>query len=458
MSAHTNIAADQSTRAAGYLYRVCSVAALGGLLFGFDTAVINGAIVFLKAQFALSEIQVEIAASSLLAGCVAGASLAGFLSDRFGRRRVLLASAALFLLSSLGAALPRTLTEFVGARFAGGLAIGVASVMSPLYIAEISPARLRGRLVTLNQLAIVSGILLAYLINWQLSKLGAASWRWMFAVAALPSLVFLLNLLLVPESPRWLVKQGRMEEALLILKRLSGPAAAQAEAAEIRDAIALEKGSVSELCGPALRRPLTIAVALAVLSQVTGINTILYYGSLIFTEHGGQNARAALGANVIIGVVNLAGTIVALFTIDRFGRKPLLITGSAAMAVALTALAAAFHFQASNPALLLGLILAYVAAFAISLGPGAWLLMSELFPTKVRGRAAAIATITLWLACLAVTFTFLTLVSLAGPAGAFCVYASLCILTVIFVWRGAPETKGRTLEEIENLWRPNREL
>ena len=452
MITQTGIAPGK-TRSSAYLYRLCSVAALGGLLFGFDTAVINGAIVFLKAQFALSQVQVEIAASSLLAGCVLGASLAGFLSDRFGRRRVLIAAAGLFLLSSVGAALPRTLVEFVAARFAGGLAIGVASVMSPLYIAEISPARLRGRLVTLNQLAIVSGILLAYLINWQLSNLGAESWRWMFAVAALPSLVFLLNLLVVPESPRWLVKQGRMEEALAVLGRLLEPAAARAEAAEIRDAIALEEGPVTELFGSALRRPLTIAVGLAVLSQVTGINTILYYGSLIFTEHGGQSAGAALGANVIIGAVNLAGTIVALFTIDRLGRKPLLITGTAVMAVALAGLAAAFYFQASDPALLLGLILVYVAAFAISLGPGAWLLMSELFPTKVRGRAAGIATIALWLACLAVTFTFLTLVSLAGPAGAFCLYASLCVVTVVFVWRFAPETKGRTLEQIEKLWR-----
>ncbi len=436
-----------------HLVKSTVVAALGGLLFGFDTAVINGAIVFLKAQFALSEVQVEIAASSLLAGCVLGASLAGLLSDRFGRRRVLIAAAALFLLSSVGAALPRTLVEFAAARFAGGLAIGVASVMSPLYIAEISPARLRGRLVTLNQLAIVSGILLAYLINWRLSDLGAGSWRWMFAVAAAPSLVFLLNLLLAPESPRWLIKQGRGQEALGVLERLSDPAAARAEAAEIREAIALEEGAAVDLFGPALRRPLTIAVALAVLSQVTGINTILYYGSLIFTEHGGQSASAALGANVIIGAINLAGTIVALFTIDRLGRKPLLITGSAVMAAALGGLAAAFYFRASNPALLLGLILAYVAAFAISLGPGAWLLMSELFPTKVRGRAAGVATIALWLACLAVTFTFLSLVSLAGPAGAFCLYASLCVVTVVFVSRCAPETKGRTLEQIEKLWR-----
>jgi sugar porter (SP) family MFS transporter len=436
---------------AGYVYLIAAVAALGGLLFGFDTAIINGALVFLKKDFNLSDSQTELAASSILFGAVAGAALAGWLTDRYGRRRLLFGAAALFTVSALAAAVPRTLTEFVLARLAGGLAIGVASLLVPLYIAEIAPARIRGRLVTLNQLAIVSGILLAYVASYYLAGLGLASWRWMFAIAAVPSLLFMLTLLLVPESPRWLLGQGCTAEALGTLTRLNGPAAAATEAEEIQAALAEEQGEAASLRQPRLRRPLRIAVVLAVLQQVTGINTILYYGSIILTEHSGQSAASAIGANALIGGINFAGTIVALFVIDRVGRKPLLLLASGGMALALGALVVALQMHATGP-WLLGLIMLYVACFAVGLGPGVWVVITEIFPNAVRGRAAALATVALWIACTGISFTFLSLVKSAGLAGAFGLYAVLSALTFGFVWRAVPETKGRTLEEIERGW------
>ncbi len=445
------VAAAPPPAGPGYVYLIAAVAALGGLLFGFDTAIINGALVFLKKDFGLSDGQTELAASSILFGAVAGAALAGWLTDRYGRRRLLFGAAALFTASALAAAVPRTLAEFVAARFAGGLAIGVASLLVPLYIAEIASARIRGQLVTLNQLAIVTGILLAYVASYYLAGLGLGAWRWMFAAAAVPSLLFMLTLLLVPESPRWLLGRGRAAEALGTLTRLNGPAIAATEAAEIQASLADERGAGVSLSQPRLRRPLRIAVVLAVLQQVTGINTILYYGSLILTEHSGQSATSAIGANALIGGINFAGTIVALFVIDRVGRKPLLLVASGGMALALGALVLALQLHASGP-WLLGLIMLYVACFAVGLGPGVWVVIAEIFPNAVRGRAAALATVALWAACTVISFTFLSLVRTAGLAGAFGLYALLSAFTFGFVWRAVPETKGRTLEEIERGW------
>ncbi|MBW3129948.1 sugar porter family MFS transporter [Hymenobacter profundi] len=444
-------AADGPAGSAGYVYLIATVAALGGLLFGFDTAIINGALVFLKKDFGLTDAQTELAASAILFGAVAGAAVAGWLTDHYGRRRLLFGAAMLFTLSALAAAIPRTLTEFVVARLAGGLAIGVASLLVPLYIAEIAPARIRGKLVTLNQLAIVTGILLAYVASYYLADLGLASWRWMFASAAAPSLLFMLTLLLVPESPRWLLGRGREAEALGTLTRLNGPAAAAAEAEEIQAALVAERGEDANLYQPRLRQPLRIAVVLAVLQQITGINTILYYGSIIFTEYNGQSASSAIGANALIGGINFAGTVVALFVIDRVGRKPLLLFASGGMALALGALVVALQLHAPGT-LLLGLIMLYVACFAVGLGPGVWVVITEIFPNAVRGRAASLATVALWIACTLISYTFLSLVKVAGLGGAFGLYAVLSAFTFFFVWRAVPETKGRTLEEIERSW------
>lgn len=449
------MAAEHARRA--YVYGIATVAALSGLLFGFDTAVINGALVFLKDQMRLSDFQTELAASALLVGCLAGAAMAGGLSDRLGRKKVLMLAAVLFCVSSLGTALPRTLPEFVAARFFAGVAIGVASALAPLYIAEVSPPGIRGRLVTLNQMAIVTGILCAYLVNWLLAGLGPSSWRWMFAAAAFPSAVFLVSLFFIPESPRWLIKNEREAEALSVLRRIAGEPEAAREAAEIRASLTEQAAALGELFKPGLRRALLIAVALAIFSQVTGINTVIYYGSILFKEHGGSSSAAsAIGANVIIGTMNFLCTIVAIAAIDRFGRKPLLIVGSAGMGLALAALGACFLVSPPPTNLILLLVVLYVGFFAISLGPVTWVYMAELFPTKIRGRAAGIGTFAVWSACLLVTLTFLTLISAVGPSGAFWTYAFFCLVTFIFVWRVAPETKGRSLEEIERLWHPRR--
>ena len=436
-----------------YAYLIAAVAAISGLLFGFDTAVINGALLFLRQDLQLSTRGTELATSSLLFGCAAGAALAGWLTDRLGRKRILIASALLFAVSAVGAAVPRTLAEFVAARVVGGLAIGVASVLAPLYIAEISPKAIRGRLVSLNQMAIVSGILLAYFVNWALSHGGTASWRWMFASAAVPSVAFFLALLFVPESPRFLVEKGREADALAVLTRVGGDGAARAELAEIRETIAEESGTLRELFEKRLRKPLAIAVFLAVFQQITGINTVIYYGSLIFKDLvGGQSDSAAIGANVIVGTVNFLMTIVALWVIDRLGRRPLMILSSAGMAVSLFALGFLFELQ-PPPALAILLVIGlYVASFGVGIGPGVWVVISELFPTRIRGRAMSIATLCLWLACILVSFTFLTLVEKIGSTGAFWVYAAMSVVNLLFIWRLMPETKGRSLEEIERSW------
>jgi len=439
------------------VYLISGTAALGGLLFGFDIAVINGALVFLRKQFQLSDLQTEVAASSLLMGCVFGASLAGTLSDRFGRKRILLWSAALFLISSIGAALPRNLTEFTVARLLGGVAIGMESMLSPLYVAEISPARIRGRLVALNQLAIVVGILCAYLISWLLAGLGEVSWRWMFASAVLPSLLFLISFLRCPETPRWLIQQGRTDEATSVLASVGSDGNVEAQIREIQETIARERGSLAELFQPGLRRPLIIAVALAVLQQITGINTILFYGSLIFTERvASQTAASALWANVMIGFVNLVATLVALAIIDHVGRKPLLLVAAGGMAITEFLLGLLFWLDPGAVFPILCLVLACVVFFAVGLGPGVWVMMSELFPTRIRGRAMSIATISLWIACLILTFTFLSLARAITVTGAFWTYATMCVVTFLFVWKLTPETKGKTLEEIERSWAARR--
>jgi sugar porter (SP) family MFS transporter len=444
---------QESVRAQGgsarYLYLPAAVAAIGGLLFGFDTAVINGAIVFLKHQFALTDSQTEIGASSLLLGCVFGASLAAFTSDRFGRKKSLLAAAALFTVSSIGAALPRNIAEFVVARVVGGLAIGLASTLSPLYIAEISPPRIRGRLVSVNQLAIVTGILLSYSVNYGLTGAGPANWRWMFASAALPSAFFLVTLLFVPESPRWLVQKGREIEAELILSRIKGRDAARAEIQAIRAAAAEESGNIFD---PAFRKPLVVAVLIGLFSQFTGINTIIYYGSLVFLEHvPNQTASTALFANVMIGAINFVATILGMYLIDRVGRKPLMASAFAGMGASLVGVAASIYFHAPPIAVLL-LVLIYVACFAVGIGTGTWVLMSEICPNRIRGRAMSIATLFLWCGTLIVTLTFLSLVRVLTAPGAFLLYAAVCVAAVVFVSLAVPETKGRSLEEIESWW------
>jgi sugar porter (SP) family MFS transporter len=325
----------------------------------------------------------------------------------------------------------------------------VASSLSPLYIAEISPARSRGLLVSVNQLAIVSGILLSYGVNYGLAGFGSTNWRWMFASAAVPSAFFLLALLFVSESPRWLVRSGREAEAERVLSRIESRDSAHSEIEAIRAAAAEESGNILD---PAFRKPLIIAVLIALFSQFTGINTIIYYGSLVFLEHvPNQTASTALWANVMIGAINFAATILGMNLIDRVGRKPLMMGAFAGMAISLMGVSGAIRTQASAM-LVECFVLTYVACFAIGIGTGTWVLMSEICPTRIRGRAMSIATVFLWCGTLLVTLTFLSLVRLLTAPGVFLLYAIVCIAALLFVKLIVPETKGRSLEEIERWW------
>jgi SP family arabinose:H+ symporter-like MFS transporter len=436
-----------------YILLATIVAATSGLLFGFDIAVINGALIFLREQLHLAVVETEMAASSLLFGCIFGASAAGWLSDRFGRKRVLMISGLLFALSAIGAAIPHTLAQFAAARLAGGLAVGAASVLAPLYIAEVAPARNRGMLVALNQMTIVTGILLSYLVNWLLAFNAQNGWRWMFATAAVPATIFFVAMFFVPESPRWLVENQRGPEALRVLTRVNGDVIARQELQQIQEAVAQETGSLLELLQPGLRRAFWIGVSLAILQQITGINTVIFYGSIIFKEHvAHQSNTSAVSVNVVVGVVNFLMTIVALGLIDKLGRRPLLMISTAMMAACQAALGFAFLLKAPPAMLVLTIVLFCVAAFAVGLGPGVWVLLSEIFPTRIRGRAMSIATICLWIACTVLTMTFLSLVKAISATGAFLIYSGMCVVTFFIVWRFVPETKGRSLEEIELFW------
>jgi len=438
-------------RAGLYVVSVTLVAAIGGLIFGFDTAIVAGATRYMKEQFSLDSLQEGWVVAVVLIGCMFGAGLAGPISDRIGRRRFMRISAVLFLVSAAGCALPRTIAEFVVFRFVGGLGIGSAAVLSPLYIAEIAPARIRGALVSVNQLAIVTGILLAYFVNWLFAGAGPSNWRWMYAMGAVPSVVFFLLLLRVPESPRWLVKNGREDEARTVLTRADTAEAAAGAIREIKDALTREEGSFREIFRPALRRPLLIAVALAVFQQVTGINAILYYAPRIF-EDAGFARMSAIGQSTIVGLVNMLFTVVAIVLADKVGRRPLLLVATGGMGVSLVLLGAAFKAPAVPASALLLVILVYIAFFASAMGPLVWVVMSEIFPIKVRGSAMGLATVVLWLADFAVTLTFPVISDRFHPSTAFWLYAAMCALAFAFMWWNLPETKGRTLEEIERRW------
>ena len=445
-----------------YVMLVCMVAALGGLLFGYDTGVINGAIGPLKAHFALDANWAGWATGCALVGCAIGAGIAGVLSDWLGRKKVLILSAILFFISAVGTALPKNITIFIIYRIIGGLGVGAASMSSPMYIAEISPARIRGRMVSVNQFAIVSGFLVVYFVNYFIALQGdqmwnqESGWRWMFGSEALPALLLLVLLFFVPESPRWLTKQDRSDEALEILTRVNGTVYAKTELLEIKDALAHESGSLKQLFQPGMKIVLVIGIVLAVLQQVTGINVFLYFGTEIFKKMG-SDTNAALLQTVIVGTVNLAFTIIAIWLVDRVGRKPLMIIGSAGMGLSLLGMGLMSYVQKTDLWVLL-FILGYIACFALSVGPVTWVILSEIFPTRIRGRAMAIATVCLWVANYVVSQTFPMmeennwLLEKFHHAFPFWLYGIFCVVLVTFVWRFVPETKGKTLEEIEKHW------
>ena len=447
---------DSSLR---YVIFATSVTAIGGFLFGYDTAVINGANSYLKAHMSLTPAQEGLAGASAILGCIPGAMFAGFLSDRFGRRKMLFLCAILYAVSGLLSAIPRTFDQFLAARIISGLGIGASSMICPVYIAEIAPEKWRGRLGTLFQLGIVTGIFLTLFINKVIQGMGddiwntAYGWRWMLGMEVVPAVVFVALLFAVPESPRWLAQKGREAEARDVLEKVGGPEHAGNELAAILQATRQEESRFSELFSGPSRRPLLIAVVLMACSQFCGISAIVYYSTKVFAA-AGSGANAAFTSSVWVGLINLAFTFVAIGFVDRAGRRPLLLIGTAAQVVSLAAVGWMFHAQIHGPGLLICVAL-FIAAFAMALGPVGWLFCSEVFPNHVRGRAMSLAALTVWVSCylVAQTFPMMNDNPAIGPAKTFWAYAIVSLFAFVFVFAFVPETKGRTLEEIEAGWK-----
>lgn len=436
-----------------FVYVAAALSALGGVLFGYDTGVISSAIIFLKRDFSLSSGTEEFVVSAVLIGAVIGAAIGGRLADRYGRRLIIIAAAIVFTLGALGTAFAETLALLDVGRIVVGIAIGIASFVSPLYISEVSPVDERGKLVSLNQLAVTAGIIASYLVGYALS--GSGSWRWMFGLAALPSTVLAVGMYFMPESPRWLFTRHDDALAERILRRIRGTNNVSKEVNEIRNGLSRQSSTWHELVRPVIRPALIVGVGLAVFQQITGINTVIYYAPTILQFAGFHSASSAILATVGVGIVNMVMTIVALFLVDRVGRRPLLLIGVAGMVLSLAALGVSFGeprlAHVLGPVAMASLMV-YVGAFAVGLGPVFWLLISEIYPLKVRGLAMSVATLANWGANLAIALTFLTLIGSLGKAGTFYLYAAVSVGAWIFTWFLVPETKGRTLEQIEAHW------
>ncbi|MCL5279575.1 MAG: sugar porter family MFS transporter [Planctomycetes bacterium] len=449
-----------------FIWLVCIAAAMGGLLFGYDWVVIGGAKPFFERYFGLTSAALKGWANSCaLIGCLVGAMVAGALSDKFGRKRLLIFSAALFVVTSLGNALAPSFAVFVTWRMLGGVAIGLASNLSPMYIAELSPAEARGRLVAINQLTIVIGILAAQFINWALvrdlpagatdefirtSWYGQAGWRWMFALTAVPSLLFFVSMFFVPESPRWLIKNGSSERARSVLARIGGGTYADAQVRNVQATLAREEIQhvrFADLLDPRMRRVLVLGVVLAVFQQWCGINVIFNYAEEIFRA-AGYDISDVLKNIAWTGSVNLAFTFVALGVVDRGGRRPLMLLGSAGLALIYIVMGLCYHGQVKGLPMLL-LVLAAIGCYGMSLAPVTWVVISEIFPNRIRGAAMSVGVTSLWSACFILTYTFPFLKDNLGPAGTFWLYAAICVAGFVFILLKLPETKGKSLEEIE---------
>lgn len=440
-----------------YVTKISIVAALGGLLFGYDTAVIAGAIGFLQIKFDLSPAMVGWAASSAIWGCIFGAMGAGYCSDLLGRKKILIVTAVLFAVSAIGSGIADSLTTFILARFIGGLGVGAASMLSPLYISEIAPSERRGRLVTLYQLAIVIGIIVIYFINLKIAQSGDEAWnvemgwRLMVGSETIPALLFLVLLFFVPESPRWLIKQNQDTKALATLAQINGKQKADDILQEVKTTLNQESGSIKDLFSSRLRKAMVIGFMLALFSQITGINAIIYYAPEIFKSIG-FGSESAFSQTVIIGIVNMLFTFVALYLIDKAGRKNLLLWGVSGMILCLLATGLCFYFDVANGPWLLIFILGYIACFASSLGPIPWVVLSEIFPTKTRGIAMSFATLVLWVGVLLITQLTPILLEKIGGAFTFWLFMVNSIILLVFTWWKIPETKNKTLEEIEKSW------
>ena len=433
-----------------FVYLATAISALGGLLFGYDVGVISGAILFIKQEFALSPTMEEIVVSSVLLGSLAGAAIGGALADRLGRRKLLIVTAIVFGCGAIGAALAPGTAWLIAARLVAGVAIGIASFVAPLYISEIAPVTIRGKLVSINQVALTSGIVISYLIDYAFA--GSQAWRWMFALAVVPAVAFGIGLIFIPNSPRWLIARGHSDQAKAVLQKIRSPDQVEGELNQIQESVGQQKGSWSELLSPVLRSAMIVGVGLAIAQQITGINTVIYYAPTILKFAGLSSAPAAILASVGVGIVNVVFTLIAMQLIDRVGRRPLLMVSLAGMAVSLFVLGLAFslpQFAGSLGWIAVGSLMAYVGSFAVGLGPVFWLILSEIYPLSIRGRAMSIGTIANWSANLIVALSFLTLTQVLGKPATFWLYGLVTIGAWLFAFFLVPETKGKTLEQIE---------
>jgi len=453
VTSQTNQSSTQQS--SGFVYVAATFAALGGLLFGYDTGVISGAVLFITKQFSLSVFPTELVVAVVLLGAVAGALSGGRLADWLGRRLTLLMTSAIFIVGALICAFSGSLNELIAGRLIVGLAIGLSSVV-PVYISEISPANARGWQASLYQLAITIGILSAYVVDYSFAD--SEGWRWMLGLAAIPGLLLGLGMLSLPETPRWLLERGRTDDARKVLRRIRGNADIDTELKEIENtlSVSVERGRFADLLLPALRPALLIGIGLGIFQQVTGINTVIYYAPHIIQAAGIPSASGAILATAGIGLVNVIMTVVSMLLIERVGRRPLLLTGIIGMIISLGVLGLAFRISAQSETLAwvaVITLMAYVASFAISLGPIFWLLIAEIYPLKVRGLASGTAATVSWGANLLVSLTFLSLLEVFGPSWTFWLYGALSIGAWLFSYFLVPETKGKTLEEIEEHFR-----
>ncbi|HEX6778911.1 MAG TPA: sugar porter family MFS transporter [Ktedonobacterales bacterium] len=440
-----------------YAYIVSAVAALGGLLFGYDTGVISGALLYLEPTFKLNSTTSEIAVSVVLIGAIIGAAAGGRMADALGRKKSLIILGIIFACGAILTAISPNLGFFIAFRIIVGFGIGAASMITPMYIAELAPPSIRGALVTFNQLAITVGIAVAYWVDLAFANAGMG-WRPMFAVAVIPGAILAIGMFFLSETPRWLAGKNRWDDASTALEHTIHGQEKQKELQEIRTSLEEEKkSSVKELFRPGLRLALLVAVGLAIFQQFVGINTVIYYAPTIFGYAGFSSASAAILATSIVGVVNVLSTILSLFLVDRLGRRPLLLSGVFGMIVTLAAMGIIFLIGPQHAGwFVLICLLVYILSFAIGMGPVFWLMSAEMFPNRLRGSGASIAAIANWGANLLVSITFLTLIGVAGKPLTFWIYAFLAVLAFLFCWWLVPETKGKTLERIEAYWKNGR--
>jgi len=434
-----------------YVLFLAATAATGGLLFGFDIAIISGAGPFLVQHFNLNDLSLGVAFSSLLFGCIIGSAVAGRITDKYGRKRILLGVAVLFALTSAGTGLAWSFQSFLAARFLGGLAVGAVSLVSPMYVSEISPPAVRGRMGTLYQMSIVTGILVSYCINYLLRDLGPDNWRWMFMTGVIPSIIFLGLLILAPETPRYLVMAGRRDEAFAIMERIGGRASAEQAMSEISDSLRVQRRAWRDLLQPGVRRAVVVGFWLAILIHFSGINTVIDYAPAIF-QSAGWKLDAALLSTFVVGLTNFLFTAVSFWTIDRYGRRPLYLVGSFGMALSLLALTVAVVMGQFHGALVLVLILTYLIFFCSCIGPVFWTLVPEIYPNNIRGTAMIVPVLTQWVANAVVVLLFPAALHRLGQAATFGFLAMVSLAQALFTWRFVPETKHRPLEEIEAYW------